>query len=202
MEEFVLQNDPARMNWVEGYIEWGTVRCAAPLRVETEQVREGDILRERYTFINETNREVFTKLTDIAIYATFNDDYTTARECMHHKCHTHIWCGGAVSYVMALRMGGAAPHLGLVLTEGALGGYSVERDLSRISNDRGDFLLHPAPFVLAPGERYTLAWTLFPHAGRASFLNTAKQYCAHFIDSTEVLCRHALQACGVEPVGF
>ena len=46
----------------------------------------------------------------------------------------------------------------------------------------GDFLLHPAPFVLAPGERYTLAWTLFPHAGRASFLNTAKQYCAHFID--------------------
>lgn len=182
MEEFVLQNDPARMNWVEGYIEWGTVRCAAPLRVETEQVREGDILRERYTFINETNREVFTKLTDIAIYATFNDDYTTARECMHHKCHTHIWCGGAVSYVMALRMGGEAPHLGLVLTEGALGGYSVERDLSRISNDRGDFLLHPAPFVLAPRERYTLAWTLFPHAGRASFLNTAKQYCAHFID--------------------
>lgn len=50
MEEFVLQNDPARMNWVEGYIEWGTVRCAAPLRVETEQVREGDILRERYTY--------------------------------------------------------------------------------------------------------------------------------------------------------
>ena len=83
-----------------------------PLRVETEQVREGDILRERYTFINETNREVFTKLTDIAIYATFNDDYTTARECMHHKCHTHIWCGGAVSYVMALRMGGAASGIG------------------------------------------------------------------------------------------
>lgn len=25
---------------------------------------------------------------------------------------------------------------------------------------------------------------------------------AFFIDSTEVLCRHALQACGVEPVGF
>ena len=47
MEEFVLQNDPARMNWVEGYIEWGTVRCAAPLRVETEQVREGDILRRQ-----------------------------------------------------------------------------------------------------------------------------------------------------------
>ena len=23
-----------------------------------------------------------------------------------------------------------------------------------------------------------------------------------FIDSTEVLCRHALEACGVEPVGF
>ena len=98
MEEFVLQNDPARMNWVEGYIEWGTVRCAAPLRVETEQVREGDILRERYTFINETNREVFTKLTDIAIYATFNDDYTPGNVCTTNAIPTS---GAAVLSAMS-----------------------------------------------------------------------------------------------------
>ena len=50
-------------------------------------------------------------------------------------------------------MGGESPHLGLVLTEGALSGYSVERDLSQISNDRGDFLLHPSPMTLAPKRK-------------------------------------------------
>lgn len=55
------------------------------------------------------------------------------------KSHAHIWCGGEVSYVMGLRMVVEAPHLGLILTKGSLKSYSVERDLSLISNDRGDF---------------------------------------------------------------
>ncbi|MGW9111914.1 hypothetical protein [Microbacterium sp. NPDC055683] len=57
----------------------------------------------------------------------------------------HLFCGGTSSYVVALRMGGNAPHLGLVVTAGALSSYSIERDLRNISNDRGCFVLHPAP---------------------------------------------------------
>lgn len=30
MKEFILHNDPARMNWVEDHTEWGTVCCADP----------------------------------------------------------------------------------------------------------------------------------------------------------------------------
>ena len=50
---------------------------------------------------------------------------------MTTKCHTHIWCGENISYVMCLRMGGEAPHLGLALTDGSLSGYSVERDFEK-----------------------------------------------------------------------
>ena len=52
-------------------------------------------------------------------------------------------------------MGGEPPNLGLVLTSGSICGYSVERDLERTSNDRGDFILHTAPFSLAPNDTIT-----------------------------------------------
>lgn len=101
---------------------------------------------------------------------------------MTNRCHTHIWCGEEVSYVMALRMGGEAPHVGLILTEGSLGGYSVERDIEKGSNDRGDFILHPEPFSLAPGETYRICWTLFPHNGKEDFFDSARKYSGKFIE--------------------
>jgi hypothetical protein len=70
---------------------------------------------------------------------------------------------------MALRMGGEAPHLGMTLTEGALGAYSVERDLSKSSNDRGCFILHPAPAEILPGGSFKIAWKIFPHSGAEDF---------------------------------
>ena len=91
---------------------------------------------------------------------------------MTTKCHTHIWCGENISYVMCLRMGGEAPHLGLALTDGSLSGYSVERDFEKISNDRGDFILHPSPVALVPNESFTIEWKLFWHNGKTIF--TAK----------------------------
>ena len=163
MKAFILENDRYQMNWVEGNTK-------------------GDIVREEYSFTNHTDKHIFTRLTDIGIYATFNDDYEGARVCMTQRCHTHIWCGGEVSYVMALRMGGEAPHMGLILTEGSLGGYSVERDIKRGSNDRGDFILHPEPFSLAPGETYQICWTLFPHNGKEDFLGGARKYSGKFIE--------------------
>ncbi len=182
MKELILSNDSYQMNWVEGNIEWGTVICKANLTVDKKSYREGDIIKEEYTFTNHTNREVFTELTDIKIYVPFNDDYTTAQECMERKCHTHIWCGDDIAYIMALRMGGEAPHLGLVLNKGAIHSYSIERDIERISNDRGDFILHPKPFSLSPKESYVIAWTLFPHNGKEDFYKKIVKYCNRFLD--------------------
>lgn len=71
---------------------------------------------------------------------------------MIRRCHTHIFCGGEASYVMALRMGGQAPHLGLMVTAGSISSYSTERDEGALSNDRGDFILHPVIEPLKPGE--------------------------------------------------
>jgi len=181
MRELINPGDQYQMNWIEGAAEWGTVKAPEGLDVKVTSEREGDLIKERYTFTNCSGKDLFTSRRDIGIYTPFNDDYTTAEECVTNRCHTHIWCGGEVSYVMALRMGGEAPHLGLVLTEGSLCGYSVERDLSRMSNDRGDFLLHPSPVRLVPGESFTVAWILFWHDGKRDFYEKLPQYCPRYM---------------------
>lgn len=181
MQEFIFENDPYHMNWVESDAEWGTAKlpkgltlsqCARPLK---------DGISEAYTFTNTTDRYIFTGLRDVAIYTPFSDRYESAEICMTNRCHTHIWCGGDVTYIMALRMGGEAPHFGLALTEGSIGGYSIERDFNKGSNDRGVFLLHPSPKALAPGESFTVGWRLFSHNGKDDFYKKLEAYSNRYI---------------------
>ena len=183
MKQLIHPKDPAQMNWIGGNTPWGTVKCLQGLSCSYETQEQGDRILERFTFRNETDHDLFPTLTDVAIYTPFNDNYEQAAVCMEERCHTHLWCAGEVSYVMALRMGGRGPHLGLVLTKGSLGGYSVERDLTKSSNDRGDFLLHPTPFSLAPGESTVIEWVLFWHEGKEDFYEKCKRF-PHYIGIT------------------
>lgn len=182
MKELINRNDRYKMNWAEGSTEWGTVKAPEGLDVSVTSEQQEDVIIETFLFTNRTDRDIFTSLKDISIYTPFPDDYPDAGTCMTNRCHAHIWCGGNISYVMALRMGGEAPHLGLVLTQGSLGGYSVERDSARRSNDRGDIILHPSPASLAPGESFSVSWTLFWHDGISDFYGMLKKYNTHYIE--------------------
>lgn len=154
--------DADEMNWVRGKEKWGTVKCEPELSVKVERrFTEKGRLEERYIISNDTDFDIYTHGTMVGIYTPFADYYTDAAVCMKQCCNTHIWCGGRSSYICALKMGGSHYNLGLVLTEGSLQGYSVERDISRSSNDRGDFIIHPENLILHPGESYIIAWELF-----------------------------------------
>lgn len=169
-------DDPYQMNWTEGNQIWGTVACEQELSAEvTRTYTEYNTLIETYTFQNETDFDIFMMGTELGIYTPFPDYYTKAEVCMVKCCNTHIWCGGSGSYIMALRMGGGEQNLGLVLREGSLQGYSVERMSStdgrdeELSNHRGDFILHPENLHLKPGDTYTLSWEIFWFKGKADF---------------------------------
>ncbi|MCD8012595.1 MAG: hypothetical protein LUG99_05385 [Lachnospiraceae bacterium] len=162
------KKDPDRMNWVDGNRKWGTIQCPSNVSADcTRQIKQNGMLEEVYLFRNTSAFPIFLKKTDLGIYTTFNDDYECSEICMKQRCHTHIFCGGEGSYVMALRMGGQGPHLGLRMTCGGLSGYSVERQSKAsekwkvVSNDRGDFIMHPYIPLLAPGETVTIGWELF-----------------------------------------
>ncbi|KAL4912963.1 hypothetical protein BDW62DRAFT_214573 [Aspergillus aurantiobrunneus] len=131
-------------------------------------------LEECYAFTN-TGNEPLT-LDDegsesFAIYTPFNDHYTSTEDVLENRAHAHIWAsGGASSWVKLTRMGLRGPHLGLVLTEGALAGYSVEsRNTVTLSNTRGFFLLHPRIPTLESARSARVCWSLFWHEGWDDF---------------------------------
>ena len=171
--------DADGMNWVEGKAVWGTIKNAEIESVEkiaggivavyktnhllitVKRIIENGKYKESYTFKNRLAVDVFIRRGEIGIYTTFNDSYEKASVCMSQRCHTHIWCGKNTSYVNAVKMGMCTFGLGMILKNGSLDSYSVERDLTKISNDRGDFLMHPSGFHLLPGQEYNLCWELF-----------------------------------------
>ena len=175
---FRLNADPDRMNWIEGLETWGVLpgfefKGAAQkgaalvsayrrgvLEVSVERSFEKTFLRERFVFRNTAPYDLYFQRGEIGVFATFNDSYADAAVCETQRCHAHIWCGGAASYVHALKMGQFPTELALVLTEGELDSYSVRRVKREWSNDRGDFVLHPAPTHFLPGETKVLEWEL------------------------------------------
>lgn len=176
IRELIFQDDPFRMNWLRQDYRYGEVRCAKGVESTVSHRKEGDVVHTDIRFRNTTDKPIFTSLGDIGIAFPLEDRYDSSRVCMRQRCHTHIFCGGEVSYIMALRMGGKAPHLGMVLTRGSLGGYSVERDTAKMSNDRGCFFLHPSPMELMPGEEREVCFVIFPHQGKEDFYERAAAF--------------------------
>ncbi|MBP3941809.1 MAG: hypothetical protein J6D00_10005 [Christensenellaceae bacterium] len=177
MKSLVLRGDKYGMNWVEGKAGWGSCRMREGMSVSvSRKFLPNGRLYESYLFKNDTDFDIFTKEGDVDICACFNDSYHDAKTCEEERCHTHLFIKGEMSWVMALRMGGEAPHLGMMLKKGSLVSYGVERDLERISNDRGDFFLNVEPLHLHPGETYEIAWELFPHNGKEDFKNILRGY--------------------------
>lgn len=155
------KNDSCHMNWLRKDFQWGKVVGAENLKVQVSRsfTKQGN-LQETYLFTNENPFEVFVLNHGIGIYTTFPDNYKSSEICMKERAHVHVWCGQNTSYIYAMRMGGIAPHLGLILTKGSLNGYSIERNIEAISNDRGSMILHPEGFCLRPGESHCLQWEL------------------------------------------
>lgn len=169
MKEIIFRDDIYRMNWLREDFEYAKVICPEALKWEAVNTREGDRIRTEITVSNPGEKPFFTHTGDISIAFPVQDKYEDSQTSLKYRCHSHIFCGGNVSYIMALRMGGEAPHLGMVLTEGSLDSYSVERDVEKQSNDRGCFWLHPSPAQLGPGETMRICWTIFPHDGKTDF---------------------------------
>ena len=68
-------------------------------------------------------------------------------------------------------MGGYAPHLGLVVTKGAVKSYEIwERGNDKAnSHTRGIIALNLPDIQLEPGKEYSISWRLFSHKGIDDF---------------------------------
>ena len=193
---------PTENLWFPGSSSWGLGYCAMPstggaaaprwqlpVKVSAGKVRyrlgqlevvvsrrlHGTHFDEEYVFRN--TGKTAQPIWGIGLFTPFNDNYPDAPTCVTRRCNAHIWCGGNVAYVCALRMGGTAPHLGLVLTDGFISGYSIEGRglLTGGSNIRGAIVLNANGQTLAPGQSRRIAWTMFWHTGWEDFFAQARQ---------------------------
>jgi hypothetical protein len=164
---WTLVTDGTQYPWVTSQYQWGKTYYEADgeIVVNTERRQDGSDLVETYTFTNTSKRKVTLKNT--GIYTPFNDNYPDAKTCMTQRCNAHINANGRGAWVNALRMNGAGPHLGLMVTEGEICNYDVwERGQKKgMSNFRGVLALCPPDMTLKPGQSYRLAWRIFTHQG-------------------------------------
>lgn len=169
VKEIVFSKDPKQMNWLREEFPYAEVKCPPEFSAEVQNEKDGDVLTTKIVVSYNGAHPYFTNAGSIGVSFPLQDRYTDSVTCRDYRCHAHIFCGENTSYIMALRMGGAAPHLGMVLTKGSLSAYSIERDLKLQSNDRGCFWLHPSEQEFAPGDTMKLEWKVFPHRGREDF---------------------------------
>lgn len=182
--EWLLRTDGSQYEWVGKRYGWGggfltengTTHDwqyadgkyrAGNMEIEVTRMQEtGGDLCETYLLTNRGNETA--RLSDIGIFVPLNDNYPDAATCMTGRCNVHIWAGGTAAYVNAMKMNGAGPNLGLMVTEGAVTDYEVwERGQKKgMSNFRGVFALNLPDLVLKPKQSYRLSWRIFTHNGK------------------------------------
>ncbi len=190
-------SDAAGMNWVHAKRPWGLLELGSgennvifnkPASVQMpdartcETVYETDGLKltvrrsidaqdrfaESYILENTGTESRSFAPGSTFLTVPFNDSYVAgAPTCLTQNCNAHLWPGGASSWANAVRMGGTPPHLGLVLTQGSLAGYSILGGVD--SNDRGSIAFNPSSFELKPGGSHVIAWQLFWNQGWPDF---------------------------------
>ena len=164
---WTLATDGSQYPWITSQYQWGKTYYEADgeIAVNTERRQDGGDIVETYFFTNTSKRKVTLK--NIGIYTPFNDNYPDAKTCMTQRCNAHINANGRGAWVNAMRMNGAGPHLGLMVTEGEICNYDVwERGQKKgMSNFRGVIALCPPDMTLKPGQSFRLTWRIFTHQG-------------------------------------
>lgn len=110
------------------------VKCPRSFRLKC-RMKDGDVLTTRLWFLTTVSIRILQMPEVLGVSFPLQDRYTDSVTCRDYRCHAYFLRENT-SYIMALHMGGAAPHLGMVLTKGSLSAYSIERDLKLQSNDR------------------------------------------------------------------
>ena len=206
VNSIVINDDPDSMNWCGMTHEWGELVCENRViqteskwteLVDFTENESGSVskftngklditvrrsftdlgtYRESYTFKNTIDGDAFIRKGEIGIYIPFCDEWKSADISQKHCSNTHIWTGETESWINALKQGISDYNIGIVVTEGAIDAYSIDRANQTIrSNTRGNIIVHPEGIELLSGESFTLEWEMFVHKGGTDFFDKLKE---------------------------
>ena len=113
VKEIVFSKDPKQMNWLREDFPYAEVKCPPEFSAEVQNEKNGDVLTTKIVVSYNGAHPYFTNAGSIGVSFPLQDRYTDSVTCRDYRCHAHVFCGENTSYIMALRMGGAAPHMGM-----------------------------------------------------------------------------------------
>lgn len=116
-------------------------------------------------------------------YRSLNDDGAAVDEgaCaedphafLRQAANAHVWCGGEIAYINAVRIDGAQRWLSVYLEQGDIRDYEISRDVCVTNNGadyRGDVVLIPQPRHIGVGQELVLRFAIrFEECGREEAL--------------------------------
>ncbi len=127
----VTFTDPRTFCVWDGDREKSRVDRRIILTVTREMKDDG--LWETYEYFNDSEKYVI--LDEVGIYSSFYDVYTLGENILWKRVNQHIWAGGGLSYIEAVRQSGIGPHLGLITVDGDFESFQI--DEVNTSNVRG-----------------------------------------------------------------
>lgn len=145
----------------------------------TRQFDQEGNLEESFKFKNISRGKL--NISETSIYTPFNDNYPNSETCETSRCNTHIWAGLNSTYVNAVRMGGFAPHLGLILNKGSIESYSVNNKEIKYNQGRGTIVLNTGQYSIDPNKEQVVGWKLFWHKGWDDFYAKSKNLSNSFV---------------------
>lgn len=174
--------DAQQMNWLSPHYQTGAVRgfCTKSCKktasgvlvlAQSPQGVQLHINRrvlaqsyvETYTFLNKGAQAVTLNQSFGAISYAGSSFFNKQPNMLQTRCNTHIFAGGAVTYLYSMRLCGKPPYLLVRVTKGSFSGYGLAADIAQTPNasfDRGQIWLFPTPQTLQPGEQavFTLCY--------------------------------------------
>ena len=108
VKEIVFSKDPKQMNWLREEFPYAEVKCPPEFSAEVQNEKDGDVLTTKIVVSYNGAHPYFTNAGSIGVSFPLQDRYTGSVTCRDYRCHAHVFCGENTSYIMALRMGGAA----------------------------------------------------------------------------------------------
>ncbi len=173
-------NDPFHMNWVLENSDWSSVdnfevcnvsaiengikicceneKWALQCAVE-KTVKNGEYI-ENYCFTNHARSEFFFTRDHVGIHFPYNCTFEKKENMHENSCVTHVWCGGDITWMYSAKPSGDPSYLVCNAVQGRFADYSISYDVSRVRSGasyRGDIVLHPEDFVLAPEQSMTFS---------------------------------------------
>lgn len=181
---WLISPDGKKYPWIDKKYQWGNMKNEVPqglyrVAIQTSVRRwfQGHNIVEEYTIENLSDIPV--DMAMMRICTPWNARYLAADTVTTVRCSVQVLTkedGNTATGVKATRLSGQGPHVGLMVTKGAIGNYVTgDCDDLSMNSQCGVMWIIPEHYMLKPKKKYVMQWHIFAYKDTEEFIWKAKK---------------------------